>query len=672
MTERGRTAVDDPTAIDTKSYPYRPALDGLRALAVLGVIAFHNGYAWAVGGFLGVDAFFVLSGFLITTLLVREYQRRAGIHLGAFWARRLRRLLPALLLVLLFCALYAGTRLHPFELTQFRWDAFSSLFYVTNWRFIASGQSYFDLFSTPSPVRHLWSLAIEEQFYLLWPLVVVGCLRLRRGRPDLLAVVCVIGAAASAVAMAVLYEPGSPSRAYYGTDTRVHTLLIGALLALALNARPRLAGRGARVLQLAGGLALVAIFWCWHVVVDTDRGYYGWGSVLFAVGVAIVIAAASHTTGWFTRILGAAPLRNIGVISYGLYLWHWPIIVWLTAERVGFGDSRLVALRLALTFAAACLSYRFVEQPIRHGRWLRSRPRTRRWIVVLTVVATGTAIVVGSAGAQSPPSYMVGLLEPCPAPSAAEIHGAGEYFREHGAPSTVGSPPAIAMVGDSVACSLEPGLQSLRRDSRWRFGGGSIIGCGQVSGEVLASDAVPVIAARTDTCPILARDLRDTALRFRAPVVLWISSWERADLAVAGRRVASGSAEWFRVLTARITEVVRATHASGARLVLATMPSHAPGQLGIYASKPSRADATAFGHLNLWLLRIAAAHPDDVRLIDLAGFVCPSGPPCPRTVDGIAPRAIDGLHFTPAGSAWVLDWLLPKVAAVAATEHRPA
>ena len=182
----------DPTAVDRSAFAYRPGLDGLRALSVLAVIAYHNGYVWAVGGFLGVDAFFVLSGFLITTLLVLEYRRADSIGLVAFWGRRLRRLAPgAAPRPRVRERSTAPSLLRPYELGRLRWDSISSLFYVTNWRFIASGQSYFDLFATPSPFRHLWSLAIEEQFYLVWPLVVLGCLRVRRGATDLLAGVCV-------------------------------------------------------------------------------------------------------------------------------------------------------------------------------------------------------------------------------------------------------------------------------------------------------------------------------------------------------------------------------------------------------------------------------------------------------------------------------------------------
>ena len=226
------------------AFPHQPALDGLRAVAVLAVIAYHLGYGWARGGYLGVDTFFVLSGYLITSLLVVEFNGARRIDLRAFWARRARRLLPALLLVLGAVTVWAALVLRPDQLGSLRGDGLATLFYGANWRFVASGQSYFDVFSAASPLRHAWSLAIEEQFYLVWPLIAFACLRLARGRTRLLGAFCIAGAAGSIVLMASLYDPADPSRAYYGTDTRAHALLIGALLAVVLHRRRRAAGAG--------------------------------------------------------------------------------------------------------------------------------------------------------------------------------------------------------------------------------------------------------------------------------------------------------------------------------------------------------------------------------------------------------------------------------------------
>jgi peptidoglycan/LPS O-acetylase OafA/YrhL len=249
---------------------------------VLAVIAYHDNYRWARGGFLGVDAFFVLSGFLITTLLVFEFRERDTVRLVAFWGRRARRLLPALLLVLLFVAAYTRRDVATWQRTALRDDGLASLFYVANWRFIFNKQSYFELFTGSSPLRHMWSLAIEEQFYLVWPLVVLVCLKAARGALRVLATVCVCGTVASLFAMSVTYKAGDPSRAYFGTDARAHSLLIGALLALVLLVwKPRPVPR--RLLQLAGLVAAAAIVVAWARVTGTSGGYYHGGSAVTRV-----------------------------------------------------------------------------------------------------------------------------------------------------------------------------------------------------------------------------------------------------------------------------------------------------------------------------------------------------------------------------------------------------
>ena len=225
------TTSADPRA---PAIAYQPALDGLRGVAVLAVLLYHGGVTWMRGGFLGVDLFFVLSGYLITTLLFVEWGRRRSIDLIAFWIRRARRLLPALALLVIGVMAYAAVVAGASEAGRIRGDGLASIFYVANWRFVASGQSYFDQFTTPSPLRHMWSLAIEEQFYLLWPVVVLALLK---WRPSLRLFERLFagGAIVSAVLMAVLYHPGDdPSRVYYGTDTRAQALLVGGTLAAIL------------------------------------------------------------------------------------------------------------------------------------------------------------------------------------------------------------------------------------------------------------------------------------------------------------------------------------------------------------------------------------------------------------------------------------------------------
>ena len=659
----------DPTATDRVAFPYQPGLDGIRALSVLAVIAYHNGYQWAAGGFLGVDAFFVLSGFLITTLLVLEYRRADAIGLVAFWGRRFRRLLPALFLMLLVSAVVGAAILHPFELTRFRWDGLASLFYVANWRFILSGQSYFDVIASPSPFRHLWSLAIEEQFYLIWPLVVLACLRIRKGRVDLLVAVCVAGTAASAVAMAALYDAKDPSRAYFGTDTRVHTMLIGALLALLLLHRRPSRPWATNTVQAAGALSLGAIAWAWHVTGATSRGYYGAGSLVFALGVAVVVSAATAPRGIVGRALGIGPLRGVGRISYGLYLWHWPVIVWLTPDRVGLEGNRLIAVRLAVTFVVAGLSFRLLEEPVRTGRWFPRGSGVARFVAPLGIAMLAVVMIGTTVGAEAPPNYLVGFPSECPPPTHAEIDAAAAQLRQRPVPVPPVPSPVIAVIGDSVACSLRPGLSAIEATSPYRFQVGAVVACGVVSGQVIANAEVTAVPAGTDRCDELATQRRRAAVAGRAPVVLWASTWERSDLDDHGHRVRAGSRAWRALVTRRVDTVVGEMARQGTHVVMLTVPPRSEGLVGTTVVPSTPGDERAFVRLNALLREIAHRHPEEITVLDFSEYVCPSGPPCPRERDGFAPRSVDGAHYTPAGSIWALDWLLPRITAAESQAH---
>jgi peptidoglycan/LPS O-acetylase OafA/YrhL len=365
---------------------YMPGLDGLRAVAVLAVIAFHLGFGWAPGGLLGVGIFFTLSGYLITDILLA--QLNAGrIHLAHFWLARARRLLPALFLML-FVVVAWVTVFGPAQPQQFRDAALASALYVSNWQLIFGDVSYFARFAPPGPLNHLWSLAIEEQFYILWPFMLVVGARLVREAPlpsgvrPRLAVLTLGLAVASAILMAALYHPSlDPSRVYYGTDTRACELLFGAALAMVWPSR-RLSRRiapGARNLLdglgLAGLAAIALMIWSTS---QYSSFLYRGGFVLLSVATVLVVAALAHPACRLGPILGWRPLRWVGVRSYGIYLWHFPIIVLTTPGGVANGREYLrEALQAVAILAAAALSWRYVEEPVRHGAlgrlWRRAR-----------------------------------------------------------------------------------------------------------------------------------------------------------------------------------------------------------------------------------------------------------------------------------------------------------
>lgn len=407
----------EPVRSDQK---YLPGLDGLRALAVAAVVAYHLNLGWAQGGLLGVGVFFTLSGYLITDILLGHWDRKGRLGLGDFWLRRARRLLPALFVMLVVVAIWVNT-LDRAELPGFRGDVVASALYVSNWWYIAQHASYYAQFAPPAPLDHLWSLAVEEQFYLVWPwLVLFGVLvfgRLAVGRSKRsggylsartrysMAAVTLALAAASAVEMAVLYHPGAdPTRVYEGTDTRAFGLLFGAALAMVWpTRRTRVPKAATWLLDLAGvaGLAVIGVL-IWHTNEYSAFMFRG-GLVLLSLATVLVVAAVAVPGGVLGRALGWSPLRWTGVRSYGIYLWHYPLIV-LTAPALiagGFSTSRAVAAAAASVVVAA-LSWRFVEEPIRRG--LRagftrpSLPRVLKRREVLTPVAVSGLCVLALGG----------------------------------------------------------------------------------------------------------------------------------------------------------------------------------------------------------------------------------------------------------------------------------
>ncbi len=360
---------------------YSAGLDGLRGLAVIMIVLYHDNQPLAKGGFLAVDLFFVISGFLITSLLLAEHGRNGQISLREFWARRLRRLLPAVLVLLVALCVWVAAWADPVARENFRGDAVSALTYLSNWRFISEGVSYFDQFSAPSPIRHLWSLAIEEQFYLLWPILAAGLLTWRRAGRKALCTLALVGAAASALAMAIRFDPYSPSRVYFGTDTHAFGLLLGAAAAFLPTKVREFVWLRRLALVATAGLALMMVF-----LHDTAAFTYQGGILLASIMAVPVVLATTNDAGTL-RAFAWRPLVAVGSVSYGLYLWHWPVWTIFGEARVGADGVTLFAIRVSLMVAATLTSYWLIEQPIRKATELRG------WqLVSLATPAIGTAV----------------------------------------------------------------------------------------------------------------------------------------------------------------------------------------------------------------------------------------------------------------------------------------
>ena len=424
-----------PEPRTARALPFAPALDGLRAIAVIAVLLYHGGVDWMPGGFLGVDLFFCLSGYLITSLLLAELRGTGRIDLKAFWLRRARRLLPAAFLVIAV-SVAAAAILVPGDLAQTRGDAVASFFYVDNWHQLLVGQSYFAAFERPSLLRHMWSLSIEEQFYVLWPLALgFGLARLGTRRTALAA----LGAALlSAALMALLFTSGSdPSRVYYGTDTHAVGLLLGATLAFVWplgRFQPPRRPSALAVLDVTAGVALVALIVAmvtWH---DYDALVYRGGIALFSLTAVVLIAAVVHPAGRAAHLLGARPLRWIGARSYGIYLWHWPVMA-LTRPGIDvhWPLPLLLAFQIGLTVALAAASYRWLEQPFRTGEAQRriravldARAPRHRLGIVSGLAAVAAAGVVAVAAADVGPGTTPKLPERSTAAAAAPGTGGGQ------------------------------------------------------------------------------------------------------------------------------------------------------------------------------------------------------------------------------------------------------
>ncbi len=387
---------------------YIPALDGVRTLAVAAVLVYHGELGWFSGGFLGVDVFFVLSGYLITSVLLDAWRRNGG-HLGLarFYWHRARRLLPALLVMIVVTCAYVVAFL-PDEASKLRGGVVASFGYVTNWYLIFHQQSYFSSLGRQPMLQHLWSLAIEEQFYLLWPLLLGLALKFWRPSRVKLAVTILGAAAVSALLMALLYRAGGdPSRVYYGTDTHSSGLLIGAGMAVLLppwQLRGRIGKRAPMALDVIGLSGVLVLVWCFINVSEFDSALYRGGYLVFACVAALVVLVAVHPATTITGgLLGTAPMVWIGKRSYGIYLWHWPVfLVTRPGVDIPLTGIPLFTFRVAITIGLAAASYRFVEVPIRSGSLgrrlsaLRHAPLLqRRRLAFAGAVAVVTTAVLG-------------------------------------------------------------------------------------------------------------------------------------------------------------------------------------------------------------------------------------------------------------------------------------
>ncbi|PHA36395.1 acyltransferase family protein [Bacillus wiedmannii] len=471
-----------------KNSRYMVGLDSLRGLAILGVILYHINFNWMPGGFLGVTVFFVLSGYLITDILAIEWKRNKRIDLKKFWLSRARRLLPGMLVMLVITLAWI-TVFHSSLLEKMRGDSLAALFYVSNWWYIYHKLSYFDNFNQLSPLNHFWSLAVEEQFYVVWPFIISLGLYYIKKQSRMILLICLV-AVASALAMAILYEPGAdPSRIYYGTDTRAFSLLIGAVLALVWPSN-RLANKiipKARfILDVVGGIALIIILVMFWKTNQYDPFLYKGGMVLLSIATALLVANLAHPASRIAQFLRFRPLRWIGIRSYGIYLWHYPILT-LTTPKVNAGDFSLIRaiLQFILIILIAQISWKFIEKPIREGtlrniQFKNLRIQNVTLGVKLALICTlfvSSIVVVGLSKASKAKENSqqdkveVAQTQPAPHPVAVwenpnqETPQKQEESREVNSAQPKSS-LTVTAIGDSVMIDITPYLKNTFSDIR--------------------------------------------------------------------------------------------------------------------------------------------------------------------------------------------------------------
>jgi peptidoglycan/LPS O-acetylase OafA/YrhL len=671
---------DDESAVSHTRLAYLPALDGVRACAVIAVMMFHGGIPHMDGGFMGVDAFFVLSGFLITSLLIGEWRQALTIKLGSFWARRARRLLPALLMMLLFVAFFASVIVPKGTYGALRLDALATLLYVSNWHFILVNSNYFNETAASSPLLHTWSLAVEEQFYVIWPLVVLGILHFTRSLRALF-VLCCAAAIASATWMYVLYDGGvNTNRVYLGTDTRSQCLFIGCALAVALvlvTQRSHEQGRLAKgelwrpkgatgiavcgALGVAGAAGAVAL---WVLTTSASSFPYSGGFFLIGLAVAaVILAAVAAPRSIVPRVLSLSPVRYVGRISYGLYIWHWPIFLWLDHARTGLYGYELFAVRVLVTFAVSVASFHLVERPIRMGTFVS---QWRAWLVVPAGVGVViVAVIAATTGTTAVASTALGV-------------GTTGSSTTTTAPSspTAAQPVRVLLFGDSVALTLGLGMGLPKEQQKYGYvlSDKGILGCGVVFGPEVelmgARDETPNACNGTPYSPGEPPaqqpwpDQWLSAIGEVKPnvVVLLAGRWEVVDREYQGKWTNILNPTFAAYVKYQLEQASKLVTAAGANMVFLTAPCTDEGEQPDGAPWPEDNPARLAVY-NKLVREVAAEHPTTDSVVDLFGAACPGGKYA-GTVDGVVIRtASDGVHFTVAGGEYLAPKLMPAIVA---------
>jgi peptidoglycan/LPS O-acetylase OafA/YrhL len=648
----GDVAVTEPPGVDplppgAPSPPDRRlghvrALDGIRGLAVALVVVYHFAPDVLPAGFIGVDVFFVLSGFLITSLALGEHDATTTVSAGAFYVRRARRLLPAAVTTVVVTVALAATLQPDSARGTTRGQGIASLLYTANWWSIGHNDSYQATFGAESPLSHFWSLAVEEQFYLLFPLALVGVIvlvRRRQGGSRTLAgavlAAATAGALASAVLMAVLYDPaGDPSRVYFGTDTRIQAPLLGVAGACAWwlwsdrvrRHRGVLAGVAALVLLVLGWVAVASGF--------RDAWLYDFGFLAVAAGTLLVVLAVCAGRSPVTRVFELRWLCVLGLVSYSVYLWHWPVRVFLTSDSTPFSGWMLFVARVAVTAVAATASYLLVEQPFRRSR--QPRRVAGLWLGGIAVGALAVWVIA----------------RPVPAPASEFTSAEAPVVQP-----AVGAPLRVLWLGDSVAWTMGGGHldfpQPLNFDNPFDPERIVIWNKADYSCPLVATPkrTMGVVKEKTGWCVHKDTEWPKLLDQFPADAVLWSATmFDSYDNQVDGRWLTFASPEWDQLYLDDLEQARAIATSRGAVFVLLGQadPVANPDEPDQESLLPE--NVWRWGHVRDLQRRFADDHGVDTRFVDLQPIVCPDDSCASLTIEHPGMRS-DGVHFLPGAMA---------------------
>ncbi len=658
---------------------FRPDVQGMRAIAILLALVYHAGVPGFSGGYVGIEVFFVISGFVITGLLLREREGTGTNSLRSFYGRRARRIIPAATLVIIVTVIVTYHSLGPLIGHETAVDGQWAALFLANFHFEAVHTNYLVAQSPPSPLLNYWSLGVEEQFYIVYPtlFLLIG-LWARRGSFRARLTVILVAVIVASYTYSIVYTSVDAQGAYFSLLTRSWELALGGLIAVHGRHLQRIPQAWAAVVSWVG-LTVILVS---SVTLTGSSVYPGALVAIPTLGAGLVIAGGAAQPAWgVERLLRRKSFQFVAAISFPLYLWHWPILE-IAAQSRGVASLPVWdnILLLLLAGVLATLTYYFFENPIRHARVLARR----KWASVVMGLCLVAATLVVTTYEQHRPTVDLGAIatassgSDCPSPAQSLVAGLrSTYTSGHPQKAETSDLQSVVVIGDSTSCTLLPGLQAVGPTYGMRFDTGAVIGCGIVSGQVapLYIYGDVNVSAYTKRCQDEANLAETQAIeRYRPSLIVWGSTDESASIVVKTRSgstvLSSGSAAWRSVMLERLDTRVRELVGTGAKVILLLEP---PPVNKTGGKGPVDSTDIAYERMNALLTEVAARHPGHVGLVDLEARVCPTGPPCQFVVDGFgstiatATQAIrpDLVHYLPAGSLWVARWLVPQIAAEA-------